>query len=188
MGIQIKKVKRKTKYVKISCDCCGAPYPYTSYSSTSKATEAAANRGWDTTRYYPGDIYCPECIQEHKIQKISKTYLAEYAKSNPLDFVGPLNGTEPPKKIKRAKKSTRAPKQEATESTYVKYINSAEWREKSRIWRMEEGKCELCGSTDRLQCHHKHYRTLGKEKRSDIQVVCYNCHCKRHGVDEFKKF
>lgn len=75
-----------------------------------------------------------------------------------------------------------------SKGTYVKYINSAEWREKSRIWRMEEGKCELCGSTDRLQCHHKHYRTLGKEKRSDIQVVCYKCHCKLHGVDEFKKF
>jgi hypothetical protein len=90
---------------------------------------------------------------------------------------------EPDKKPKHKKHDKRR-----TKGTYVKYINSAEWREKSRIWRMEEGKCELCGSTDRLQCHHKHYRTLGKEKRSDIQVVCYKCHCKLHGVDEFKKF
>jgi hypothetical protein len=94
------------------------------------------------------------------------------------------------KKAKAVKKKNKPRKYNKRKSkgTYVKYIKSAEWKEKSRLWRAEAGKCELCGAEDRLQCHHKHYRTLGKEKRSDIQVVCYKCHCKIHGVDEFRKF
>ena len=70
---------------------------------------------------------------------------------------------------------------------YEKYMKSAVWRKKSKKWREAEGKCEICGATENLQCHHKHYRTLGHETREDVQVVCYKCHCKLHNVEDFDK-
>ena len=68
---------------------------------------------------------------------------------------------------------------------YHEYIKSPEWKAKSKKWRDATGKCEECGSTHSLECHHLHYKTLGKEKRSDIKVLCHKCHCKVHGVEEF---
>lgn len=68
---------------------------------------------------------------------------------------------------------------------YAEYIKSAKWLKKSKEFRERAGKCAECGTTHRLQCHHKHYKTLGREQFEDILVVCYQCHCKLHGVDSF---
>lgn len=87
---------------------------------------------------------------------------------------------------KKNKKKKQKKKQQSEQPKYADYIKSAEWRRKSRCWRKQAGKCEICGSTERLECHHKHYKTLGKEKRKDIMVVCRTCHCEIHSVLEFK--
>lgn len=45
------------------------------------------------------------------------------------------------------------------------------------------GKCERCGSTERLQGHHKKSYAKFPELRTDpsnIEVVCENCHAKEH--------
>jgi hypothetical protein len=68
---------------------------------------------------------------------------------------------------------------------YRKYIKSKEWAARSKSFRQLQKTCEMCGTTKGLQCHHKHYRSLGREKRTDIMVVCCRCHCKLHGVDSF---
>lgn len=94
----------------------------------------------------------------------------------------------PPKKKRWKRKSKKSPAKKKRRSgvKYYRYIKSTEWIEKSRKWREETGACEMCGATDSLQCHHLHYRTVGKETREDIMVVCYECHCKLHGVDKFE--
>ena len=88
------------------------------------------------------------------------------------------------KKTKATKKKAKAkPKKNKPERVdYYVYINSKKWADKSRQFRKETGKCEMCGSTENLQCHHLHYRTLGREKRKDIQVLCGGCHMKVHNL------
>ena len=57
---------------------------------------------------------------------------------------------------------------------YYKYINSQEWKEKTRLFAAI--KCEFCGSTKRLQTHHRHYDTLGEELPEDLISLCRSCH------------
>lgn len=99
--------------------------------------------------------------------------------------------TKPPKKKrwkrKGKNKNSPAKKKQSSGVKYHAYIKSAAWRKKSKEWREAEGKCEICGATENLQCHHKHYKTLGHETREDVQVVCYKCHCKLHNVEDFDK-
>jgi RNase P subunit RPR2 len=63
---------------------------------------------------------------------------------------------------------------------YKAYIKSIKWVAKATAWKRETGKCEKCGATELLTVHHLHYRTLGCEKRSDVQVLCKECHFKTH--------
>jgi hypothetical protein len=70
---------------------------------------------------------------------------------------------------------------------YGTYMNSAAWRDLSKKFRDAIGKCQICGTDKSLQCHHLHYRTLGRETLEDILVVCLKCHCNLHGVKKFKK-
>lgn len=89
------------------------------------------------------------------------------------------------KKERKERKAAKKVTVRSRRTNYVKYIKSEAWISKSRKWRKETPNCELCGSDQRLECHHKHYKTLGKETREDILVVCHQCHCKLHNVDEF---
>jgi len=42
-------------------------------------------------------------------------------------------------------------------------------------------KCEQCGSTHRLQIHHRTYeRWPGLEKPADLELLCFQCHRKTH--------
>ena len=64
---------------------------------------------------------------------------------------------------------------------YDTYINSTAWRYFARMLKKDRGsKCEICGGKLRLTVHHKHYRTLFKEKLSDLKVLCWECHKKEH--------
>jgi hypothetical protein len=62
---------------------------------------------------------------------------------------------------------------------YLARIASADW-ERLRILRIAEahGKCERCRRyrPNSLQLHHLHYRTLGKEQRGDLELLCCECH------------
>jgi len=59
------------------------------------------------------------------------------------------------------------------------YYKTEHWRNFSKNIRHERGKCELCGETRRLQVHHKTYRRLYRERKSDVQVLCEECHLKK---------
>jgi len=63
---------------------------------------------------------------------------------------------------------------------YHKYINSKEWKKKSKKFIEESEGCEKCGSFHKLTCHHKNYLSLGFEKKKDIMVLCWDCHKKYH--------
>lgn len=65
--------------------------------------------------------------------------------------------------------------------TYSEYIRSDEWKEKrKKAIKAADGKCQLCGSTTRINVHHRTYERLGKEKPSDLTVLCESCHYNFH--------
>lgn len=43
-------------------------------------------------------------------------------------------------------------------------------------------KCERCGSTKRIEVHHKTYVRLCNEKSTDLEVLCNLCHAKEHNA------
>jgi hypothetical protein len=69
---------------------------------------------------------------------------------------------------------------------YQSYISSREWEIKSFHTKAKAGwRCEQCkrpGKKNRLHLHHKHYKTLFRERRCDVEVLCDNCHKKRHNL------
>lgn len=71
---------------------------------------------------------------------------------------------------------------------YRSYIASREWEIKSRHTKINRGwRCERCGfgasihNEGDLHTHHKHYRTLYKERDRDLEVLCGPCHKQEHG-------
>jgi len=66
--------------------------------------------------------------------------------------------------------------------SYRDYLFSEMWGEK-RLWILEcfKFKCQKCGSTEKLQVHHKNYESCGNEKLSDVTVLCFKCHGEEHG-------
>lgn len=59
-----------------------------------------------------------------------------------------------------------------------KYYETPWWKELSRKTREKTPYCELCGATKNLHVHHKVYRPY-REKRSQLQVLCEQCHLKK---------
>lgn len=65
--------------------------------------------------------------------------------------------------------------------SYREYLKSDHWQ-KLRADALEryEHRCIRCGSTERLQVHHREYRGPGRERPEDLEVVCRSCHAERH--------
>jgi hypothetical protein len=78
-----------------------------------------------------------------------------------------------------------------TKEKYETYLLSQHWREFSiRAKVAKRYCCEECHTTEEkarkkfrqgLNVHHKTYENLGREKLSDVEVLCYGCHMARHG-------
>lgn len=66
---------------------------------------------------------------------------------------------------------------------YYAYLQTEHWKlvRKTKIQSVD-GKCQLCGSKDRLEVHHNSYEHLGKEEQymNDLIVLCHDCHSKFH--------
>lgn len=72
---------------------------------------------------------------------------------------------------------------------YTAYINSPEWKAKSKHLIAKVRKCQLCSSKRRLSVHHNTYRNLGNEPNTDLTVLCWYCHSSYHDlIDPFWEF
>ena len=61
---------------------------------------------------------------------------------------------------------------------YYKYLESEKWKKKrdARL-RIDRFTCQTCCATDRLEVHHKHYESLGREDvDDDLITLCRECH------------
>jgi len=72
---------------------------------------------------------------------------------------------------------------------YRAYLLSPAWKKKSEARKKKDGyKCVICGSTKKLNVHHKTYKRVktvkGKivatERMSDLVTLCSECHRKVH--------
>lgn len=67
---------------------------------------------------------------------------------------------------------------------YENFIKSKEWKLIRQRLFDERGKiCEKCKLTEDIHVHHLNYKRLGgKERNSDLQVLCKKCHMELHGL------
>lgn len=66
------------------------------------------------------------------------------------------------------------------------YMQSGKWK-KIRFSRLKiaQHKCEYCGSTHKLECHHITYKRLTQEHIEDLVILCgglNGCHQKIHDI------
>ncbi len=65
------------------------------------------------------------------------------------------------------------------EQKYGEYINSSEWKKKSKALIESVGKCQKCGVhkyVRKLSVHHLNYDNFGHERPEDLVVLCDKCH------------
>ncbi len=71
---------------------------------------------------------------------------------------------------------------------YQAYLYSDEWRINKRLKVLNRAKfrCERCKKQQATQVHHLTYERIFKEKLSDLQAVCADCHMEIHGIKKPK--
>ena len=70
---------------------------------------------------------------------------------------------------------------------YKDYLKSDDWAQ-IRIEIITKRKvCERCGSKNKLQVHHKHYKNIFHEKPADLELLCGICHQKEHNIKKKPK-
>jgi 5-methylcytosine-specific restriction endonuclease McrA len=68
---------------------------------------------------------------------------------------------------------------------YFDYLRSPHWREtRFKVLKKSGFKCGRCGSRGKLNVHHLTYLRFGRERISDLEVLCERCHRKVHGIKE----
>lgn len=102
-------------------------------------------------------------------------------------YVSRAKPPEKPKQPQRAKKKNKGGKKRNGPAppvrweSYAEYLLSPWWK-----WRRKQAKkrasfrCRRCGSSGPLEVHHRNYKRLGKEKDSDLEVLCSPCHEHHH--------
>jgi hypothetical protein len=74
--------------------------------------------------------------------------------------------------------------------TYAEYLRTEHWQDvRRRFWasKLHDGKCYACGTTGKLNVHHKSYKRIGREKLNDLCLLCDNCHSETHRIDRTRK-
>jgi hypothetical protein len=66
--------------------------------------------------------------------------------------------------------------------SYDAYLASAHWRRvRRRIERAVPARCVVCGTTRRVELHHRHYFSLGNEGPDAVEWRCRKHHLQAHG-------
>lgn len=71
--------------------------------------------------------------------------------------------------------------------SYQTYLRSRHWQRTRKTIIALIKTCVLCDSPQRLEVHHRHYRTLGSENVEDVTVLCHTCHTRYHQQQQAAK-
>ena|SRR4030067_1418798 len=82
---------------------------------------------------------------------------------------------------------------------YVEYLKSEHWKETRRrffersqrvlMMRRKYGRivCEFCKKFGKFNLHHKTYERLGRERTTDLIILCDDCHLEVHEIAKMEK-
>jgi len=75
------------------------------------------------------------------------------------------------------------------EREYRAFLRSKVWKEfRAKIIKERGKKCEACGLSVTLRVLHLHHKTYvrfgGKERKSDVVLLCKSCHRLVHKIDK----
>ncbi len=60
---------------------------------------------------------------------------------------------------------------------YDEYRTTPEWEyRRQATFKRDGGRCVLCNSNYKIQCHHRTYKRIGHESPRDLQTLCGLCH------------
>lgn len=131
------------------------------------------NTGYNLIGYKRGDSACKFCRKPFVKKKkgASKKLCADCCRKNNRPYRG---GERKGGKVKITQQSLN-------KRMYDIYISSTAWKHFAKSLKEERGgKCEKCEATTRLTVHHTHYGTLFHERKSDLLVLCWDCHQDEH--------
>lgn len=77
-------------------------------------------------------------------------------------------------------------KQFIKEIGYYEYLKTPFWKAIAEQKKKKNNKCQLCGSSHKLNVHHNNYDILGDEVNNlnDLTVLCEDCHYRFHNKEE----
>lgn len=62
-----------------------------------------------------------------------------------------------------------------------RYTRTVKWsRLRQQVFERDGHRCQICKTTESLQCHHNTYERLGAELLSDLRTLCATCHINHH--------
>lgn len=67
--------------------------------------------------------------------------------------------------------------------SYKEYLKSEHWQNVRRKRLSNGRKCEYCGNGEFIEVHHKTYKRLGRERYSDLMLLCHNHHTALHKAE-----
>lgn len=115
---------------------------------------------------------------------ISHKSLTDEAKRNAVEYDESLHGYQAAKYTTAALREIVFQRivESCDLSDYNEYIASQYWHDevRHRIYTLDEGKCQKCGASIGLHCHHLHYSNLRNEPDGDLVMLCYDCHAEFH--------
>jgi 5-methylcytosine-specific restriction endonuclease McrA len=64
------------------------------------------------------------------------------------------------------------------------WYQAPKWRMTVKLLRLIQPHCQLCGTTQTLEAHHKTYEHFGLEILyiEDLEMLCDRCHREQHGI------
>jgi hypothetical protein len=129
-------------------------------------------------------IWCEPCNKLFQMS-VSKEWKAEF---NLHAYEFPRYFTQTERGLKKAipKSTPVKPRPSANVELlrripYAQYLKTEHWKNlRSKMLKRAKYKCELCNDNRRLHVHHKTYERRGCEWKSDLIVLCEDCHAKFH--------
>lgn len=78
------------------------------------------------------------------------------------------------------RKPIYCPDTKETALSYIQYLKTIHWSNIKNKKLLINPCCQECGSSIKLNIHHKTYKRLGKEKLTDLVTLCHKHHSKLH--------
>jgi phage terminase large subunit GpA-like protein len=69
-------------------------------------------------------------------------------------------------------------------SGYLSYIRSDAWFIIAQRIRLRDKVCQGCGTSKRLDVHHKTYQRFKHERDEDLVLICRQCHERVHKIQK----